>query len=503
MSIGDLSGRMKRVKFGTGPNGYAGAEFAIDCDLTEAFFLASYLPGRRLTLGGGGGTAWDGRIEDVTIDGNGITARALGYWAALYDVPYTAAWVQSDVSKAEQANESLDAFAPKMYQMDSDNRLFVGLQKGAVYPTGTSSGAWYFIAPDDTARSFTRAEFSYSVTLPTGWTARLSARNASFGSAVSLWTLAGTGASASGTANVNFSGSPRDVVLFEIYNNSGSNYTYSGESGASGATFTNIYLTSSGSVVYASEIAAGLASYVNGINSGQLSSGSTLIQSPGVELTQEVYEDEYPGDILKRLAEYGDNLTPPRRWEVGVYDSQQLYFRPRGSAGRAWYVDAAHLRVDFTIASLRNSAYGVYRTAGGRTMRTAVSTDSASVSAFNGITRRAPVKLDSTSSTQATTARDAIIQDGKTPAPRAEIVFSELYDGAGARYPLYTVRSGDTITIRNLPANVSTVIDRLRTFLVIETEYDADSDTIRVVPEDYLPALAVTGRTRAQDRGRG
>ena len=81
--------------------------------------------------------------------------------------------------------------------------------------------------------------------------------------------------------------------------------------------------------------------------------------------------------------------------------------------------------------------------------------------------------------------------DHADPLPRASITVDALYDQFGARWPLSAARSGDTITIRNLPLTVSSVLDRIRTFRISRASYDVDNDTLTVEPEAPLPTLDV------------
>jgi hypothetical protein len=105
------------------------------------------------------------------------------------------------------------------------------------------------------------------------------------------------------------------------------------------------------------------------------------------------------------------------------------------------------------------------------------------------VTRYGAITAQTTSSTQATTVRDASLQDNKDPKPRVGLTFSALYDASGGRWPNWAMRAGDTVTIRNLPPTSSTTIDRIRTFRVSETSYDVDTDTIAPTPEESLPTL--------------
>ena len=174
--------------------------------------------------------------------------------------------------------------------------------------------------------------------------------------------LVGNGALQTGTVTQDLA-TARDRICFTMYCTAAA-AEYTGETGDYNLTITGLRVkTTTASTVTADAIAAALASYVNGINSSQLSAETTLIAAPGLDLTDEVYEDEYPADILTRLVGLGDDQTPPRQWEVGVWENRLLHLRVRGSAGRAWYVDAGSLDVERSLATLSNAAYGVYQDA--------------------------------------------------------------------------------------------------------------------------------------------
>lgn len=257
------------------------------------------------------------------------------------------------------------------------------------------------------------------------------------------------------------------------------------------ATFANGYsgtTTIQAHVVYADEIVKDLVAFVNGLNPAHLSASTVLIESPGLDLTDEVYEDKWPADIATKLAELGDNQSPPRLWEVGVWEAQRLHFRPRGSSGQLWAVDADELEVNSTINKLYNSAYAVFKDANNDPQRTAVADDAASQSR-DGIVRRTAVRADTSSETQAQAHRDARLADGKTVKPRSKFEPEYILDEAGAVAPNFLPRAGQTMTARNLPPTLGQDVDRIRTFLLSETAYDAITDGVQPVPEEPLASL--------------
>jgi hypothetical protein len=320
--------------------------------------------------------------------------------------------------------------------------------------------------------------------LPTNWRCQVVSFVEGFSSPTNDRIFTGNGASQTGTETVTLTAS-KQIAEVLIFNYTGSAYTNTGEDDAWYVKFTNVRVTSQAPNILASNIAAALVTYVNSINSDQLSSSTALIEATTDDLQDEIYEDIYPADILDRLAFL-------HGYEVGVWENRQLHFRAKGSAGRHWYVDVTKiLNLQRSLENIRNSAYGIYQDANGRTLRTAVA-DDADSQARLGIVRRAPVEVRTTSATQAESHRDIFLTDRADFQTRAEIEFETLEDEAGAEYPLYMMRAGDTVTMRNLPPVLSEAIDNIRTFLIGETEIQhiqGQPLSISMKPETPVPTL--------------
>lgn len=242
-------------------------------------------------------------------------------------------------------------------------------------------------------------------------------------------------------------------------------------------------------VIYADEIAKDMLSSISTLNPTQLSSATGFVQSPALDLLNESFQDQYPADILDYLITRGDTQVPPRQWEWGVTTGRRLYFRPQGAAARVWYVDINDIDIRRTIDELFNSLYATYQDASGRTLRSAISTDAASVARY-GITRRKAFGVQTPSLTQALVQRDAELADTKDPKPRSGITVRQISAANGGDWPLSQVRPGDTVVMRNLPPTLSTAIDRIRTFRITRTELDLDANDLTVEPESPLPTLA-------------
>lgn len=266
------------------------------------------------------------------------------------------------------------------------------------------------------------------------------------------------------------------------------------------ATFANAYVIGNavqGFKITADEIIGDLAARASALNPTQLSSMTALIQSPNLDLLNEDYIDADLSEIATHLAALGDDQTPPRRWEVGVDRERRVYFRPRGDAARAWYVDATELSIARTIDDLANIVFATYQDASGRRLLLTSANDAASIARY-GLSRIAIVSTDTTSTIEAGKIRDTALADHKDPLPQADIQFDAIYDATGGRYDPWEVEPGDTLTIRNLPIGAGSGIDRVRTFRITRTELDLTTNRLAVEPEAPPPTMEVMLARRAE-----
>lgn len=240
-------------------------------------------------------------------------------------------------------------------------------------------------------------------------------------------------------------------------------------------------------LVYPDEIIEHCTSVMNAINPSQVNADLTLIQSQAVDIDDAYYDDDTtPMQVISDLIARGDDQTTPRQWVAMVYDDQKLIVRPRGS-GAAWFTDVTDLEVVRTLTNLYNSVYGVYADANGRKLRTAASTDAASVAKF-GITRRTMIEVDTNDSVQATRIRDKVLGLQQDPIPRATIQLDRIFDQYGNPYPLDSVRADDMLTIRNLPPILAgSGYDKIRKLVIHHTDYDVINNELTLELELPMP----------------
>lgn len=263
------------------------------------------------------------------------------------------------------------------------------------------------------------------------------------------------------------------------------------------ADFAYIHLstdTVNAIVVYADEIAEGLLDFVDLTNPGQLDTSAVLIESHGRDLLNESFLDVLPADALTYLAGMGDANN--ERWEVGVREDRRLFFRPKGIAGRTWYVDATDLQLERSLDDLANSVYAVYQNGtGGQAMtrRTAVVEHDLSIEQ-SGLTRRAAVLSSTTSGTQAAAEAQAQLDYRSVPPPRLALQFGELFTAGGARVrQKWQAKTGDTFVLRNIDPTLLAGNDQVLSFRAGRVTYNAGNeqggDSLTVEPESPAPSL--------------
>lgn len=489
--LADFSGRIAPasggggLSFSTGPHGFKAlsAPF-IPTTLNEAFEVYTW-PGTPHVVVSDttSGVAWEGRLEDIAIVPGGVALTAFGYQRALSDWTYTALWSVTGSADWREvtADDRGSNLNPSLYEMDNNNRIFIAPRQNETFNNASDYGEMTYALPHNGLRGIAKFEATYNITLPADWDVRVLTCDYDFTNVVTEATVTATGSLQTGTWDISTSSKQR--IIISVRNNTGSGSSIALDTGERFAKVTGIRIkTTTTSTVTASTIAAALAVHVNAANGNQLSASPALIQTTTTDLQNEIYEDEYHADIMSRLAYL-------HGYEWGVWEGRVLTFRPRGSSARHWFVDASpSLELQRSLDNVRNNAIGVYRGADGATMRTAAATNADSQERY-GIRRRAVVKANTTSATEAAVYRDVYLADHATDQARARVNFDRLYDEVGAAYPLWSIRAGDLVTIRNLPATVSPEIDRIRTFVVAETDYDAAADMVSVSPYEPTPTL--------------
>ena len=470
------------LRFGNNKHGFAMMEAPLIPMLLDDAFAVYDWPGtpHAVVSDQAAGVVWAGRLEDITVVDGGVRLGGFGYWRAMRDAPYTALWsVTSTAGWRVLSDDDFSTAVPERYEMDNNNRLYIAIRKNE-QSSNVLTGMQGYIIPHNGERQITAVDFDFELTGASGYAAILARADGSWGFLSNIWSLATNGTVRTGSQSLTFAGC--DSLIFTLRDNSATPVTFTGETGDTHLKITNIRIkTTTAASVLASDIAADLVTFANGVNSAQISAGSLLIDATSTDLEDELYEDLWPADVLNRLALLHE-------FEAAVWEGQRLQFRSKGQ-GESWYVDVTRIvQLQRSLENLKNSAYGVYKDPNGRILRTAVADDAASQTRFD-IVRRGLVRVQTTSQTEAETHRDVWLTDRVDFSTRATIEFERLYDASGAEIPLYMLRTGDSVTMRNLPPMLSADIENIANFRVGETEYNAATNELSLTPEAAIPTL--------------
>jgi hypothetical protein len=441
-----------------------------------------------------GRRAWEGRWEDPSVVRAGLTLTALGYWSALADKLHTGLWSVNDFSSWKIADRNLGSkYAPDRYELRQDVTLYMGWKKNETF-TEDKRGGFVLHPPHRAAKRVTNLQIRYSANLPAG--ARIQISSFAYDSITgnpsvisSVWSdyFSVAGTRTNNIANISLPGSGLGVVV-EVFYDNGTLSTTSIDSGTYYVEFSTARALGSGTTsCYADQIVSYLLQLAP-----QLNQSTALIQSPLLDLYDEVYQEQPPAAILAKLARIGD--TSNQRWEAAVWEGRLLQFQVQGSRARTWHLELADtLEVQRALTELRNEVYTLQQAMNGRALRTLSTTDLISQARYR-LTRQAAVRAqttDTNSTGQANTQRDAYLADHKEIRPRANLPIARVRDQWGNLYPPYVVRGNDLVVIPELSPLLGESFAQVRKFRVLNTEYHVDTNHLAVRPEVPMPALDV------------
>lgn len=495
--VEDVTQALASASLSTNEHGFADCSFELNMSLADAFALYDRATVYHMVATDSAGVVvWEGRLEDIAITPSGIRGKALGYQRAYSDLVHTALWSDSSTARwrALTGDELPGAF-PDRFEIDNNKRLFISPSKDSKQGPNIASGfttAGYigYIAPNQGERSIIAVSFDYSALFSLNWTMQLRSYNSAGTLLGAVWSLNSTGIVQTGSVNLTISACT--MLAFVIYY-TGTEAPHPNESGENYLKVTAPRVkTTASATITAAEVAQAITASVAATNPGQTNPNASSIGNPGIDLKDLTFEDITHAEALTRLCNNGDNASPPRRWRWAVWERRALVFEsdtPQALA-QYWYVDASELELESTLEALYNASYASYKALNGEGLRTQTATDAASISRW-GLTRRRAVSADTTSLTLAAIVRDAGLNATKTAKPRATVRIAAVYDASGTPSPLYQVRAGDVITIRNLSPKLSIALDQVRSFSVTETSYDLFTGELEVVPESPLASLDV------------
>ena len=207
-------------------------------------------------------------------------------------------------------------------------------------------------------------------------------------------------------------------------------------------------------------------------------------------------EDMTPAKIIIDLARMGDAATDALWW-FAVWADRVPHFHAQDASVLDWQVRLEDfvpggLSLRKTPSEFASRVYATYLVGGTKTW-----TNEASDTDIEADQRRRTYvvpALGEVDAGVATQRRDTELAARKYIHPQSRFTIQAVRDSNGLSRPLWRVRAGDVLRIVDLvPASsglTTVALDRLRTFFIRRTAFDADSGTLTVEPELGAPNLA-------------
>lgn len=483
--LADWSLLARDITIETTPRGYGTCTATIPLPRRIARQWYGILDNAHLVIKERGQLRYEGRIEIPETTPDGLALTAFGYSRAYSDIPVTDLWATGSVSEWYPITTAVLASRnPDMWEMDTNNRLFIGLQKNTTYPNGFSGmAALEFTVPDLSTNKLQSFSASYSVLAPAGFTIRVETHTTAYAASTTIWTLTATGVLQTGTiTSTALAGRP--IINFAMFNQSGAAVTYAGENGTNYAMLTSVRLTGSTSAtITADEIARAFVSRVVTRNPLQVNSSTARIKSPGFDLKEFSYSKAEMGDVLDQLAALGGDGW---LWSWRVWDQQLLIFDRIANGGQVYQVYSTP-DISRDLGSLRTAIYPIYTNATDQEVQ-GTSQINTQAEARANLRRIAYFDAPTTSSADANTLAAAYLLDQSIVNAFGDITVSALWQN-GQRVPLGVLRSGDTIQCVEFPTTGNSETDKTRQFRVGTTSYDVTNRTLTISPEQRAPKI--------------
>ncbi|MCP5100128.1 MAG: hypothetical protein GY943_31630, partial [Chloroflexi bacterium] len=298
-----LADLTERVEIPTDPStfehGFEGVGVFVPMTEVESSYFYETALNSWLLICAGPEVIFEGRAQDVKKTTAGLDIVALGSWVATSHSTHTSFWSSTDVSlwRVVTSNDRTNRF-DKKYDFDTEGRLFVSLQKDAVYEH-SEMGTLAYLAPHNGSQLVKTITCNYAFNLPTGLTARIVSFDDAFANGLQEWGIVGNGTYQSGSINLTLP-NEKQIITMEIRPTA--QYTYTGEAGDTYFQRTSVRLMGAAAApVTADLVIKHLVAEMSALNPGELSSDTSLIEATSSDMWNKEYQDLLIGEILSPL----------------------------------------------------------------------------------------------------------------------------------------------------------------------------------------------------------
>lgn len=533
----DLTNRVFNVRFATTlPGGFQSCEFSLLLSRSVAYEWYEQFQFHGIHIIEGDESVWEGRISNIAVTDFGVDITCEGYWASMADQTLYSFWSDNDMSKWEPPLPGAGGISNELsitgggtvlkFTVQAHQDLFVlGLKEGAGYQQN-DKGILYYALPR-TRHLTNRRVFDpmWFKSMQYQWDATQNSTNLASNFDLKVYTsshLQGTwtqrdtrrlGTDTPGTRNLDWTTNTPAAILFAIHKYSAGTFTDPTEDGRNRYIVKNVTLYAindggSSPDTKADEIMKHLflgTGPVDNTHAQQISGDMSNVEASSLEVAPAIFENQTMQDIAVNLASFGldDSGGRLRRTIVGVYGKRRFHFKKQDEENFKWLISVRELGEGGLL--LERATQDFWTRVWGRYQdsfddKTKFTEGVIAPGLENEIfydERDLVEEFGEMFSSTATKARDFLLLDTKRLPQKSELVLSgAITNVLGAREPLWRVRAGDLFLLQDLaPFPVIRddeefgirLADALRLFSITETEYDASSDSLRIVP-DFPPS---------------
>jgi hypothetical protein len=196
---------------------------------------------------------------------------------------------------------------------------------------------------------------------------------------------------------------------------------------------------------------------------------------------------EYPQTRINQLTQLSDDDNGV--WFFAIWDDRIPYLFKRSVTEVNWYVwlsDVGNLDLAQSASDLRNAVLPFVGTTEGTTQ-----TDTTSLALYPRREIKITLPTGANANSQGDAATSQVTERALPRQSNSFVLSGSVYKTAGntggmlEKTPLWHIRAGDVIRIQDLVPSTaaSPELDDLRTFYVVETQYNASQDTITIQPD--------------------
>jgi hypothetical protein len=480
----DVTFEAKDTEFSTTRYGFGYCKFELNWPIEKAAQLFKLKSVGYVRLGTGNKAYFEGRLEDVEL-GNQITLTAFGYYRAFTDLQINDLWSTTDLNFWQDfpSTPLRPTGRNEMYTIQRQDGIKISLNKNVTVSGGPGNfGSVIGFYPSKSTRLLDTIDFYYQYVSP-AISANIGLQRetelyTAYASSPNTFVL---GSSASATGRVIASNLAASGLLLFLDNSPIAGLLFVGETGSFYVSYSGIRVGTtpsiSGGRLYADEILRYTISGVNNLNTYQLSSDFSSIQSPRYDLTNIWFKDQTGLQVVEELLKYPD--TSGNEYELKIWENQKVLFRPKTNPN-TWYIDISEISLNRTLDKYFNQVNARYTD----TMKRETLLRLA-VTGFHN--RQTVLTLNTTDPNIVATAGAALLSDYQRKPPQSEISTTFVRDSNGSYQEAINVRSGDKIIIQNIPPTLFDAIDN--TFIVEETIASLDSGLVRIIPEQPIAQL--------------